>query len=86
MVGYDFGMSPRDPCLQAAALRLAAERVERGEAVAPELADALRERHARHPEDLAVIEALKALSRSGWPRRSIVAIARTRVRRMTATS
>jgi hypothetical protein len=57
LVGYDFRMSPRDPRLQAAALRLAAERVERGEALAPELADALANDMASHPEDLAAIEA-----------------------------
>jgi hypothetical protein len=57
LVGYDFRMTPRDPRLQAAALRLAAERVERGEALAPELADALANDMARHPEDLAAIEA-----------------------------
>jgi len=56
LVGYDFGMS-RDPRLQAAALRLAAERVERGEALAPELADALANDMAKHPEELAAIEA-----------------------------
>jgi hypothetical protein len=56
LVGYDFRMS-RDPRLQAAALRLAAERVERGEALAPELADALANDMARHPEELAAIEA-----------------------------
>jgi len=57
LVGYGFRMSPRDPRLQAAALRLAAERVERGEALAPELADALANDMARHPEDRAAIEA-----------------------------
>jgi hypothetical protein len=57
LLGYDFRMSPRDPRLQAAALRLAAERVERGEALAPELADALANDLASHPEDLAAIEA-----------------------------
>jgi hypothetical protein len=57
LAGYDFRMSPRDPRLQAAALRLAAERVERGEALAPELADALANDMASHPEDLAAIEA-----------------------------
>jgi hypothetical protein len=57
LVGYGFRMFPRDPRLQAAALRLAAERVERGEALAPELADALADDMARHPEDLAAIEA-----------------------------
>ncbi len=54
---YDFRMSPRDPRLQAAALRLAAERVERGEVLAPELADALANDMASHPEELAAIEA-----------------------------
>jgi hypothetical protein len=57
LVGYDCGMSPRDPRLQAAALRLAAERIERGEALAPELADALASDMAKHPEELAAIEA-----------------------------
>jgi hypothetical protein len=57
LAGYGFRMSPRDPRLQAAALRLAAERVERGEILAPELADALANDMARHPEDLAAIEA-----------------------------
>src|SRR5690349_19619578 len=52
-----FGMSPRDLRLQAAALRLAAERVERGEALAPELADALANDMAKHPEELAAVEA-----------------------------
>jgi hypothetical protein len=50
-------MSPRDPRHQAAALRLTAERVERGEALAPELADALANDMAKHPEELAAIEA-----------------------------
>jgi hypothetical protein len=50
-------MSPRDPRRQAAALRLAAERVERGEALGAELADALATDLANHPEELAVIEA-----------------------------
>lgn len=57
LVGYIAGMSPRDPRLQAAALRLAAERLERGEALAPELADALASDMAKHPEELAAIEA-----------------------------
>jgi acyl-CoA reductase-like NAD-dependent aldehyde dehydrogenase len=47
-------MSPRDPRLQAAALRLAAERVE---ALASELADAIANDMASHPEELAAIEA-----------------------------
>ncbi len=50
-------MSPRDPRLQAAALRLVAERVERGEPLAPGLADALAQDMAAHPEDVAAIEA-----------------------------
>jgi len=50
-------MSPRDPRLQAAALRLAAERLERGEALAPELAEALANDLAQHPDELAAIEA-----------------------------
>jgi hypothetical protein len=57
LLGYDFRMSPRDPRLQAAALRSAAERVERGEVLAPDLADALANDMARHPEDLAAFEA-----------------------------
>src|SRR5258708_2755376 len=35
--GYDGGMAPHDPRLQAAALRLAAEELERGDDLAPEL-------------------------------------------------
>src|SRR5258706_14579681 len=50
-------MSPRDPRLQAAALRLAAERVERGEPLAPELAEALANEIAKHPEDAEAVEA-----------------------------
>ena len=50
-------MSPRDPLLQAAALRLAAERVERGEPIGTELADALANDMARHPDEVAAIEA-----------------------------
>jgi hypothetical protein len=49
--------SSRDPRRQAAALRLAAERLERGEALAPELADALANDMAKHPEELAAVEA-----------------------------
>jgi hypothetical protein len=45
-------MSPRDPRLQAAALRLAAERVECGEPLAAELADALANDMAKHPDEL----------------------------------
>ena len=50
-------MSPRDPRLQGAALRLAAERVERGEELEPALADALAQDMARHPDEVAAIEA-----------------------------
>jgi hypothetical protein len=50
-------MSPRDPRLQAAALRLAAERLERGEALAPDLADALANDMVHHPAELAAVEA-----------------------------
>lgn len=50
-------MAPRDLRLQAAALRLAAELVERGEALPPELAEALANDMARHPEELAAVEA-----------------------------
>ena len=50
-------MSPRDPRLQAAALRLAAERVERGEVLGPELADALANDMAKHPDEVAAIDA-----------------------------
>ncbi|MGA3125038.1 MAG: hypothetical protein ABSF69_30225 [Polyangiaceae bacterium] len=50
-------MSVHDPRLQAAALRLAAERLERGEALAPELADALANDMAKHPEELEAINA-----------------------------
>ena len=41
----------------AAALHLAAERVERGEPLEPELATALANDMARHPEEVAAIEA-----------------------------
>ncbi len=50
-------MSPRDLRLQAAALRLAAERLERGESLTPELADALANDMAKHPDELAAVEA-----------------------------
>ena len=62
---YVFPTSPRDPRLQAAALRLAAERVERGEALAPELADALATDMARHPRIWQPSRRMRALSRSG---------------------
>jgi hypothetical protein len=47
--------------LQAAALRLAAERVERGDSLAPELADALARDLGRHPAEMAELEALAAV-------------------------
>jgi hypothetical protein len=50
-------MAPRDPRRQAAALRLAAERVERGEELGTDLAAALAEDLANHPDELAAIEA-----------------------------
>jgi hypothetical protein len=53
-------MTPRDPRLQAAALRLAAERVERGGQLAPDLADALAKDVARHPDELEELEAVEA--------------------------
>jgi hypothetical protein len=50
-------MSPRDVRLQAAALRLAAERLERGEPLAPALAHALADDMSRHAEELTAVEA-----------------------------
>jgi hypothetical protein len=50
-------MSARDPRLQAAALRLAAERLERGEPLSPTLEEALADDMDRHPEDLAALQA-----------------------------
>jgi hypothetical protein len=50
-------MSPRDARFQAAALRLAAERLDRGEPLAPALADALADDMRRHPDELATVEA-----------------------------
>lgn len=50
-------MSPRDARLQAAALRHAAERLERGEPLAPALAKALAEDMSRHPEEAQAVEA-----------------------------
>lgn len=50
-------MSPRDARRQAAALRLAAERLERGEPLAPALADALADDMSRHAEELKAVEA-----------------------------
>ena len=54
-------MPPRDPRLQAAAaLRLAAERLERGGDLAPELADALAKDTAKHPDELEELAAVEA--------------------------
>ena len=50
---YPLDMPPRDARFQAAALRLAAERLDRGESLAPSLADDM----SRHPEELAAVEA-----------------------------
>ena len=47
--------------LQAAALRLAADRVDRGEALAPELADALARDVGSHPAEMEELEALAAV-------------------------
>lgn len=47
--------------LQAAALRLAAERVEREEALAPELADARALDLNSHPAEMAELEAFAAV-------------------------
>jgi len=49
-----------DPRLQAAALRLAAERLERGGHVAPELVDALASDMATHPDELEELAAVQA--------------------------
>ena len=54
---YPLDMPPRDARFQAAALRLAAERLDRGEPLAPSLADALADDMSRHPEELAAVEA-----------------------------
>ena len=53
-------MAPRDPRLQAAALRLAAERLGRGGDLAPELADALANDMAKHPDELEELAAVQA--------------------------
>ena len=50
-------MAIRDAQRQAAALRIAAERVERGEVLSAELAEALANDMAIHPEELAAVEA-----------------------------
>lgn len=53
-------MSPRDPRAQAVALRLVADRLDRGGALAPELTDALANDLATHPEELEELEAADA--------------------------
>jgi hypothetical protein len=53
-------MSPRDPRVQAAALRLAAERVEHGGAITGELAEALVRDIAAHPNELEELKGLAA--------------------------
>jgi hypothetical protein len=53
--------------LQAVALRLAAERLERGEALAPDLANALARDVRRHPSELAELEALAAVEGDAIP-------------------
>jgi hypothetical protein len=53
-------MSPRDPRVQAAALRLAAERVEHGGEITGELAEALVKDIAAHPEELEELEGFAA--------------------------
>jgi hypothetical protein len=50
-------MAIRDAHRQAAALRIVAERVERGEVISAELADALANDLAHHPDELAAVEA-----------------------------
>jgi hypothetical protein len=47
--------------LQAAALRLAADRVDRGESLAPDLADALARDVGSHPAEMDELEALAAV-------------------------
>ena len=53
-------MARRDPHLEAAALRLAADRVEHGGEITPELADALANDIATHPEELEELEGFAA--------------------------
>jgi hypothetical protein len=60
-------MAARSARLQAVALRLAAERVERGEALTSELANALARDVHRHPWELAELEALAAVEDDGVP-------------------
>lgn len=50
-------MSSRDSRLQAAALRLAAERLERGEPLGPALAEALAEDMHAHRDEVDALEA-----------------------------
>ena len=59
-MSYDCIMAPRDPRLQAAALRIAAERLERGGDLGPELAEALAKDLARHPDEVEELAAVQA--------------------------
>jgi hypothetical protein len=58
-------MASRDRLRQAAALRLAAERLERGESLAPALARAIEDDMASHAEELAAVEAHQG-ALPGW--------------------
>ena len=58
--GYNRLMAPRDPRLQAAALRVAAERLDRGGQLTPELADALASDLATHPDEIEELAAVQA--------------------------
>jgi hypothetical protein len=53
--------------LQAAALRLAADRVDRGEPLAPELADALARDVGSHPGEMDELEALAVVEDNRVP-------------------
>ncbi|WP_394822708.1 hypothetical protein [Pendulispora albinea] len=54
-------MTERDAKLQAVALRLAADRAERGEQLSQELTAALAGELERHPEDVEQLAAFEAL-------------------------
>ncbi len=64
---YYQGVAAPSARLQAVALRLAAERLERGEALAPDLADALARDVRRHPGEMAELEAFAAVEGEGVP-------------------
>jgi len=53
-------MSRSDARAQAAALRLAAKRLERGGSITPELAEALAKDLAQHPDELDELAAVEA--------------------------